>query len=123
VKILGKRTRSIPAIFGKILPPLTILFGLFLIAAELAVSATPPTVQNPSIALEGFTGPLDLDRLSSSPRPSILVLIGALVSIGVTPWGRILQEVRRKNSCKTIDRLAASIDGPITSISRLHQGR
>jgi hypothetical protein len=51
VKIRGKRTRSIPAIVGKILPLLTILFGLFLIGIELAVSA--PTVQKPSIAPEG----------------------------------------------------------------------
>jgi hypothetical protein len=98
MKILGKRTRSIPAVVSRSSPLLTVPLSLclFLIGAELAVSATPPTVQNPSIALEGFTGSLDLEPLTSSPRPSVLVLIGALVLIAVTPWGRILHAVRKK---------------------------
>jgi hypothetical protein len=52
--------------------------------------SAPPTAQNPSIPLEEFTG------FTSSLRPGLLVLIGAFVLIGVTPWGRIVQAARKK---------------------------
>jgi hypothetical protein len=99
MNILGKRTRSISAIVVTISTPLTIplnlFLSLFLIGAELAVSA-PPKIPNPSIALEGVADSPDLDRLTSSPRPGVLVLIGIFVLICATPWGRILQAVRKK---------------------------
>ena len=95
MRTLREHARSISAICGRILRPLTLPLSLLLIGAELAVSASQ-TVQNPSIALEGFTVSFDFDRLTSSPRPGVLVLIGALVLIGVTPWGRILQAVRKR---------------------------
>jgi hypothetical protein len=95
MKIPGKRARSISAIFDRISLPLIVPVGLFLMGAQLSVLA-PPTVQNPSVALEGFTGLLDVDRLTRPPRPGLLVLFGALVLICATPWGRILQAVRKR---------------------------
>ena len=89
MNILGKRAGSISAIASWILLRPTIQLGLFLIGAEVAMSA-PPTAQNPSIPLEEFTG------FTSSLRPGLLVLIGAFVLIGVTPWGRIVQAARKK---------------------------
>jgi hypothetical protein len=115
VRFLGKRTGSIAIILCRILPQLTVLLGLFLIGAEFALSA--PAVQIPSIALEGLTRSLDSGRLTSSPPPSLLVLIGALVLLGVTPWGRILQAVRRKNSCKSADRLPLPLPGRLSIVN------